>query len=83
MNILTNDTATGRGIRTAIQALIGFVIGLIIAVWTVPGVQQVVSDYLLQNLLGLTMVVGIPTGIASGLVGFLWNVFLRKDVKNI
>lgn len=76
MNI-NKDTAVMRGVRTAIQSLIGFVVGLIGVVWAVPGVPEAVSNYAGSHAVQLALAVGIPSGVA----GFVWNWF-RKDVKN-
>lgn len=80
MNILTNDSATGRGVRTGLQAVIGtlvaFITGLVLSVWNVPGVPEALLDYVSKNLLTTLVTIGVP----SGLAGFVWSV-LRKDVK--
>lgn len=77
----SQDSATGRGIKTAIQAICGFVIGLIIVVYKVPGVPEAVISYLQNNLFTVLLQIGVPTALSSGFVAFVWNVF-RKDVKN-
>lgn len=78
--MLNSDTAKGRGVRTAVQALIGFVAGLIAAVWAVPGVAEAVFDYVTDNLVNVLVLVGLPSAF-TGVVSWLWNV-ARKDVKN-
>lgn len=75
---MSNDSALARGIRTGIQAFIGFLIGLLTTVWAVPGVPEAVLAYLHSNALQLALAFGVPAGI----VGFAWNV-LRKDVPNV
>lgn len=80
MNVLNNDTAPGRGIRTAIQAVIGFVTGLLVAVWAVPGVPDAIYSYVTQSLPNFLLLVGLPAGI-TGVVSYLWSV-ARKDVPN-
>lgn len=77
---LNSDTAQGRGFRTAIQAVIGFFGGLVIAVWSVDGVPQVIYNYVTQNLGHTLLLIGLPAAM-TGLVSYLWNV-LRKDVPN-
>ncbi len=71
------DSATGRGIKTALQAVVGSLVGLVVTVWAVPGVPEAVFDYVQKNLVQILLMVGIPSGVAS----FVWNYF-RKDVKN-
>lgn len=80
MKLLNNDSAKGRGFRTFIQAVVGFVVGLITAVWAVPGVSDVAVEYITKNLVNTLVLVGFPT-VATGVVSWLWNV-VRKDVKN-
>lgn len=77
MRTPTQDSATGRAIKTAVQAVIGFSIGLFIAVWTVPGVPDAVWNYVQGNLIKVLLSVGLPAGLTS----LVWNLF-RKDVKN-
>ena len=68
-----NDSALARGIRTFLQSIIG----LIVAVLTVPGVQAIVTQNLLTALGSV-----IAPSVLIGLVSFLWNI-LRKDVPNV
>lgn len=75
---LNSDTAVMRGVRTAIQAVIGFTVGLVGVVWAVPGVPQAVQTYVGDNAVTLALAVGVPAGVA----GFVWNLF-RKNVKNV
>lgn len=75
---MTNDSALARGIRTAIQAFLGFLVGLFATIWAVPGVPAATLGYLQSNSLQLAIYFGIPAGV----VAFAWNV-LRKDVPNV
>jgi hypothetical protein len=77
---LNSDTAKGRGVRTAVQALIGFFVGLIAAVIAVPGVAEAALDYVTANLVNTLVLVGLPSA-ATGVVSWIWNI-VRKDVKN-
>lgn len=79
MNI-NSDTAKGRGVRTAVQAFIGFVSGLIVTVLAVPGVSEAVFQYITDNLVNFLVLVGVPSA-ATGIVSWAWNIF-RKDVSN-
>lgn len=74
----TPDSAVARGIRTFFQAFIGFVFGLLVVIWAVPGVPAAVIQYVSANWVQLALDLGIPSGVAS----FIWNV-LRKDVPNL
>ena len=73
----SSDTALVRGVRTIFQTIIGAFVGLVLAVWAVPGVPEAVTSYISTNLVQLLLVVGIPSGLAS----FVWNL-LRPSVKN-
>jgi hypothetical protein len=75
---VNKDSALMRGVRTAIQAAVGLVVGLVTTVWAVPGVPQAVTNYAGQHWLQLAVAVGVPSGVA----GFVWNA-LRKDVPNV
>jgi uncharacterized membrane protein YGL010W len=73
------DSATGRALKTAAQAFIGFIIGLVVVVWNVQGVPHAVFDYLKANMGSALLTIGLPTAIASGMTSFFWNA-VRKDV---
>lgn len=77
MNI-NSDTAFMRGVRTAIQAAIGFIVGLVITVWAVPGVPAAVSAYVAGHWIQLALTMGLPSGAAA----FIWNA-MRKDVPTL
>lgn len=77
---LNNDSAQGRGVRTAIQAVIGFFSGLVISVLTVPGVSEAAYNYVTANLVNTLVLIGIPS-VATGVVSYIWNL-ARKDVPN-
>ena len=75
--VIKGDTALIRGVRTTIQAVIGFFVGLFVVVWAVPGVPEAVISYLQTNWVSLALTFGVSTGTAS----FVWNLF-RKNVIN-
>jgi hypothetical protein len=77
MKLPNQDSATGRALKTAAQAAIGFVTGLAFVVWAVPGVPEAVINYVKDNIVQVMIFVGVPSGITS----FVWNLF-RKDVRN-
>ena len=54
-----------KGLRTALQAIAGVAIGLILAVWAVPGVPEVVINYLAENAIQIALLVGIPSGLVA------------------
>lgn len=77
MKLPSQDSATGRALKTAVQAIVGFVVGLVVVVWSVPGVPHAVLDYMRTNVFQLALFFGIPAGLTS----FVWNLF-RKEVPN-
>jgi small basic protein len=81
VNLPSQDSATGRGMKTAVQAIIGFVVGLAIVVWRVDGVPQVIQNYIATHLLEVIMTIGLPVATSTGIVSFVWNLF-RRDVPN-
>ena len=77
MQLPQQDSATGRAIKTFVQTVIGFLAGLIVVLWAVPGVPHAVLQYVQQNLVQVLIVVGVPSGLTS----LVWNLF-RKNVPN-
>ena len=81
MNLPSQDSATGRGLKTTVQGFIGATFALLVGLWaatkTVPGCNEVVLKFFYDNIL----VLATGAGVSSGVVSFVWNV-LRKDVKN-
>jgi len=69
-----NRTSIVKGLRTAAQAIVGALVGLVIVVWAVPGVPAAVINYLSTNAIELLVSVGLP----SGLVSWAWNVYEAK-----
>ena len=81
MKFPAQDSATGRALKTFVQAVVGFIIGLAVAIWAVPGVPAAVHIYVINNLPQVLLTVGIPVAVSSGIVSFIWNL-LRKNVSN-
>lgn len=81
MRLPTQDSITGRSIKTAAQTAIGvlvlFVTGLIGVIKGVPGCGDAILGFVQANAIQLAGLFGV----SSGVVTFVWN-FLRKDVKN-
>lgn len=77
----SQDSATGRGIKTTAQAGIATVIlaallNLVVSVWNVPGVPPVVFAWIQSNIAQITASIGL----SSGFVALIWNLF-RKNVE--
>lgn len=60
-------TPLNKGVRTALQAIVGALIGLVLVVWAVPGVPEAVINYATSNLVPLLLVIGIPSGVVAWL----------------
>ena len=82
MRLPTQDSATGRGIKTAAQTGLGTLVlmafvNLAVSVWNVPGVPEVVFAWLKENVIQIV----VSLGVSSGLVTVVWNI-LRPSIKN-
>lgn len=77
MRLPSQDSATGRAVKTAVQAAFGFIVGLVAVVWAVPGVPHAVVNYAETNFVQMLLFVGMPAGLTS----LVWNL-LRKEVPN-
>ncbi len=62
---MDKNTPVAKGVRTALQAVVGVVIGLVAVVWAVPGVPEAVISYLQDNLVQVLLLVGLPSGFVS------------------
>ncbi len=60
-------TPLNKGVRTALQAIVGALIGLVLVVWAVPGVPEAVIEYAKTNLVPLLLVIGVPSGFVAWL----------------
>lgn len=58
-------TPLNKGVRTAVQAIVGALIGLVVVVWAVPGVPEAVVEYLKSNAVPVLLAIGIPSGIVA------------------
>lgn len=67
------NTPTAKGVRSVLQAIAGFMIGLVVTVWAVPGVPEAVKDYMLNNGVSLLLVLGFSSAVVTGLVSFIQN----------
>lgn len=63
--ITNKNTPEGKGLRTAAQAMVGFIVGLFVYVWAVPGVPEAVINYLSDNWLPLLLATGVPAGAVA------------------
>jgi len=71
MNLLTNNAAEYKAVRTSLQAFAAFVGGLIYVIWHTPGVPHNVAQYLAPYETSLFLWLGIPTVIGSGVFAYI------------
>ena len=81
MRLPSQDSTTGRSIKTGVQTFLGvvivFITGLIGVIKGVPGCGEAVVNFLQSNAIQFAGLFGV----SSGVVTFVWNWF-RKDLKN-
>lgn len=66
-------TPTQKGVRTFFQTLGGLLTGLVLAVWSVPGVPEAVSAYVQHNFVPLLAGLLVTVGLPSGLIAYFQN----------
>jgi hypothetical protein len=76
--VIKRDSAFTRALRSAVSALVGFIVGLAITVWAVPGVPHAVILYTQDHIIDLLLTFGLSTGAVTYIVNLL-----RKDIPNI
>lgn len=79
--LLQKDTADGKAARTSLQAIPAFFAGLVVAIWSVPGVPEAISNYFAVNGPGLLVALGISAavaGVVGGAIAFVWNILRGK-----
>jgi len=69
----TPKTPEIRGWRTFVQALGGILVGLVLAVWNVPGVPEVITEYARTNFVPLFIALATLIGIPSGIISLIQN----------
>ena len=74
------DSAAGKGLMTALQSLISFLIGLIVTVYQVPGVPDAIINFTYNHLPEVLVNIGIPLIIGSGATSFIINYLFRKNI---
>lgn len=58
-------TPLNKGVRTAVQSILGALVGLIVVVWGVPGVPEAVIAYVQDNLIQILLAIGVPSGLVA------------------
>lgn len=75
------NTATTNSFEVFLKALGGFALGLLVAVWKVPGVPEAISSYVQQNWMSIILTVGIPTALSTGIINLIFDI-RKKGLKN-
>lgn len=79
MNLLTNNTASYKGVRTSLQAFAAFVVGLILVIWNTPGVPQNVTNYIRPYEMSFLLWLGVPTVFVSGLIAYITGKIAERQ----
>lgn len=66
-------TPAVRGWRTFLQATFASVIGLLAAIWNVPGVPEAITLYAQENWLPLLLTFIATIGAPAGLISYIQN----------
>ncbi len=69
----TPKTPELRGWRTFLQALGGILVGLVLAVWNVPGVPETITSYAQSNFVPLFVSLAVTVGIPAGIISVVQN----------
>lgn len=69
---MNKNTPAAKGVRTFIQAVPGFFLGLVLTVWAVPGVKEAVIAYVQTDGLALLSLL-FSGAVFTGLFSFLQN----------
>lgn len=67
------NTPAVKGVRTFFQTLGGLFVGLLLAVWNVPGVPEAIVAYTKANFIPLFMTLLVIVGLPSGLIAYFQN----------
>lgn len=81
MRFPDKNTAVRNSIEVFLKACAGFIIGLIAAIWAVPGVPEAVTAYVRDNWMQVAVTVGLPTALSTGLVNLFFD-WRKKNMDN-
>lgn len=74
---MNKNTPSGKGIRTAYQAVVGAIVAYFTGLLAIPEVREYTTNFVqTQGVLTLVVVLG-AFGIGAGLISFLQN-YLKK-----
>ncbi len=80
MRFPEKNTATTNSLEVALKALVGFVSGLVVVIWAVPGVQEAVLDYVSNHWMEVVAIVGVPS-VFTGLINLAMD-WRKKGIRN-
>lgn len=69
----TPKTPAIRGWRTLFQVLAGTFVGLVLAVWNVPGVPEAITSYARENFVPLFFQLGAMIGVPAAIISWGQN----------
>lgn len=69
----TGKTPQQKGVRTFLQTVAGSLVGLVLAVWNVPGVPDAVVAYAKTNFAPLLVTLAALVGVPAGLIAYVQN----------
>lgn len=81
MDLPDKNTATRNSFEVFLKAGVGFIVGLVLAIWAVPGVPDAITAYLLDNWMQVALTVGLPSALGTGLVNLILD-WQKKGLRN-
>lgn len=72
------DSPTTKAVKTGLQALFTFLVGLVVTIYQVPGVPDAIVKFVYGNLATTLLGVGVPFVIGSGIASLIQNLWMNK-----
>lgn len=72
---MNKNTPSGKGLRTAYQAVVGAIVTFVTGLWALPEVREYTSNFVSEHGLVLVATVLVALGISSGLIAWVQNRF--------
>lgn len=81
LKLPSQDSATGRGLKTGLWSFIGTSATLATALWLsisgVPGCSDAILTFIREHFIEIAAAIALPSGLTSFIAGLF-----RKDIKN-
>jgi len=71
--MLNKETPSGKGLRTAYQAIAGTVVAFFYGLWNLPGVPEYVTDFLKDEGVSLLLLLAVLVGVPAGVIAWVQN----------